>query len=84
MSEPDRNEQRKLRKRKRQRDRWRRKYERLQSAVVALYAAAFWTPDVPVENEGQLWRDLRDAAGIDEGTKTNIVFRNLEERREER
>lgn len=80
MSEPDRNEQRKYRK---LRNRDRRKYKRLQKAVVALYSAAFWRPDREVENEGDLWAELRNAAGIDEGTKTNIVFSDYTQRQKE-
>lgn len=70
------------RKRKDARRGW-RKYERLQRAVVALYSAAFWKADRFVENEADMWVELRDAAGIDEGTKTNIVFETFTRQRDE-
>lgn len=44
----------------------RAKYERLQAAVVSIYTAAHWTADRPVD-EGALWTELRDAAGIEPG-----------------
>lgn len=55
-------------------NRYRRKFKRLQKAVIELYTAAFWTPDRPLPDEGQLWRDLRDAAGLDEGTKLSLLM----------
>jgi len=51
---------------------WERKYKRLQGAVVKLYIAAVWHPDVPVEDEGALWEGVRDAAGITTGMKSAL------------
>jgi hypothetical protein len=39
----------------------------LQDAIEAVYFAAYWHPDRPVENEQALWTVLRDAAGIEPG-----------------
>ncbi len=41
--------------------------ERLIKAVRAVYFAAHWRPDRTVENEVELWTELRDAAGIEPG-----------------
>lgn len=60
------------------------KFKRLRKAVVDLYTAAMWMPDRYVENEADLWIELRDAAGIDEGTKTSIVIHGLQIAEEER
>jgi hypothetical protein len=54
-------------------NRYKRKFRRLQKAVVELYTVAMWTPDRYVENEGELWANLRDAAGLTEGTKLALL-----------
>jgi N-glycosylase/DNA lyase len=56
---------------------YRRKYRRLKKAVLALYTAAMWMPDRYVENEAELWTALRDAVGIEPGTKTILVQAQL-------
>jgi N-glycosylase/DNA lyase len=56
---------------------YRRKYKRLREAVLALYTAAMWMPDRYVENEAELWTALRDAVGIEPGTKTILVQAQL-------
>lgn len=44
-----------------------RRFGRLQDAVLALYAAAYWTPDREADEQG-LWSAVRDAAEIPPGT----------------
>ena len=58
-----------------------KRYAKLQAAVVNLYTAAMWLPDRYVENEADLWEKLRDAAGIREGTKTELFWEAVEARR---
>lgn len=62
---------------------WERRYKRLQKAVIALYSQAMWTPDRYVENENELWKKLRDAAGIEPGTKTDFVMGSLGQQQQE-
>ena len=61
------------RRRRRKIERVQARYARLQAAVLALYEAAYWGPDRYVENEAALWTELRDAAGIEIGTKTGFL-----------
>ena len=42
-------------------------YTRLRDAVAKVYYAAHWMPDKYVEGEGQMWEELRDAAGLVKG-----------------
>lgn len=53
-----------------------RRFKRLQAAVQSLYTAALWRPVVPaeLENESELWTELRDAAGLDKGTKLRAIM----------
>lgn len=57
-----------------------RKYERLRDAVIAIYSAAMWLPDRHVENENEMWKELRDAAGIEPGSKRDFVYATLREK----
>lgn len=60
---------------------YKRRYRRLQRAVEALYTAALWRPVVPaeLENESELWTELRDAARLDEGTKRKALIATTKE-----
>lgn len=60
---------------------WRAKYKKLQAAVIELYVAAVWHPDVPVENETELWAKVRDAAGLTTGMKTALFGMDTEDER---
>ena len=54
-------------------NKWKRKFKRLQAVVTTLYVSASWEADRYVEDERELWAELRDAAGIETGTKTSIL-----------
>ena len=41
--------------------------QRIIDAVRDLYYAAHWSPDRPLNNEVELWEELREAAGFTKG-----------------
>lgn len=49
-------------------------FTRLIRAVDAVYKAAHWTPDRPVD-EAKLWTELRDAAMIAPGNSPKLIAR---------
>jgi hypothetical protein len=43
------------------------------NAVAAIYFRAHWSPDRPVDNEDELWENLRKAAGYAPGYSTQVL-----------
>lgn len=51
---------------------YKQRYFDLANAVEALYYAAYWHPDRPVD-EAKLWTAVREAAGLIPGHSTQIL-----------